>query len=227
MANTEEIDKKIANMFNQQADIFPENLAEHDPRLKNILKVIGSVKDKKILDVGCAKGRFVNILTKLGADAVGIEPAVKLLEDGKKLYPECELIEGSATSIPFKDNKFDIVICVEVIEHVPGAKKAISEMKRVLKKGGVVIVIDKNLAGISEEYPLPAAFWKRFCERRNKWMYPNDFPFKEIWYRPKEFKTMLEEGGFSQCGVNYFNMIRRPWQIIPKLFYFCCWYGKK
>ena len=53
--------------------------------------------------------------------------------------------EGNVLNIPYKDESFDIIICVEALEHSLNPQNAINEMLRVLMKNGKIIIIDKNL----------------------------------------------------------------------------------
>ena len=100
------------------------------------------IENKKILDVGCGYGWMELALQKKGAkDICGIEYREKDLATAKKYIKESniEFKVGSAIDIPYKDASFDTVISWEVIEHIPKGteQKMLSEINRVLKKGGV------------------------------------------------------------------------------------------
>lgn len=222
-----QIDKKISKIFDEQVDIFPETISQDDEQIKRISSLVKNMKGKAILDVGCGKGRFVNFFSNRAKEIVGIEPAKKLLEEGKKKYPKLKLLPGSATEIPFPDNTFDVVLCVEVLEHVPEIDEALKEMKRVLKKAGELIIIDKNLSGLSQDLPMPSFLYKWLMEITNRWMYSKDFPFREQWFRPGYLKKLLQANGFKHVEISYLNTKKRAWQFIPSLSYFAVWYGKK
>jgi 2-polyprenyl-3-methyl-5-hydroxy-6-metoxy-1,4-benzoquinol methylase len=92
-------------------------------RLKKIMKYLkGSV-----LDVGCSDGA----LFTLYKDIEGIDIDKDLIKIAKK-YGKAKL--GSVEEIPYEDNSFDTVICLEVIEHIENEKKALEELARVSKK---------------------------------------------------------------------------------------------
>ena len=59
--------------------------------------------------------------------------------------PDATLMQGSAESLPFTDNSFDVVSCLQVLEHLKEPDKAISELKRVLKPGGFACVATPTL----------------------------------------------------------------------------------
>jgi ubiquinone/menaquinone biosynthesis C-methylase UbiE len=54
------------------------------------------------------------------------------------------VVETDAQRLPFKDNSFDLLLCADTLHHLPNAKQVVSEMKRVTKGGGVVVVIEIN-----------------------------------------------------------------------------------
>ena len=86
---------------------------------------------------------------------------------------------------------FDAVFCFEVLEHIPDTEKAVAEMARVLKPGGKLLIIDKNILGIHPTYCVPVSLYKRYMEIRDRWMYPRGFPFREKWFVPSRILRLL------------------------------------
>jgi len=99
------------------------------------LEMLGDLaKDKKVLSVGgghWAEGEF---LKTIGAGELIRTDIVA--SDG--------VMEADAANLPFNDKNFEIVICREVIEHVPDDQKVFDELKRVLKKGGYLLITTPN-----------------------------------------------------------------------------------
>lgn len=97
----------------------------------------------KILDLGCGRGWLSNLLSKYG-DVIGIEPIKAVVEYGKQLFPHLNLKGGTAQNLinEGKTNFFDIVVCSEVIEHVPDKKKVdfLDHIKTLLKPHGFLIL---------------------------------------------------------------------------------------
>ena len=89
-------------------------------------------KKQKILDLGCGSGWFVDFLRKKGYNCFGCDINLR----GRK--PNKFFKKGSAYKMPFKDNSFDCIVSMEVLEHVDTS--SYKEIKRVLKKGGKLIV---------------------------------------------------------------------------------------
>ncbi len=122
------------------------------------------MKGKKVLDIGCGEGR---LLRRNPALVYGIDINKKMVE---QLMKENLLVkEGNVTGIPYADNFFDVVHCSNIIEHLNPveAQKMFLEIKRVLKSGGMAIIITPmpktvwNTFGHIKPYP-PAAIKKLF-----------------------------------------------------------------
>jgi len=98
-----------------------------------IKEIIG--KGAKVLDVGCGEGWLVGFLRETGVEAYGIDYSPEAVEFGyEKAKPFLNI--GSAESLPYSDNQFDIVIARELFEHLTfeQAKKVFAEMVRVSKR---------------------------------------------------------------------------------------------
>lgn len=92
----------------------------------------------KILDVGCGTGQLLKELNDFG-ECYGIDVSKEAVEFCKKRHLENIKI-GNATQIPYEDEKFDIVLALDVLEHIQDDKLAVREIKRVLRTGGKFVV---------------------------------------------------------------------------------------
>lgn len=88
--------------------------------------------DKRVLDVGSGRGYLQDIV----ADYTGLDLSTKVAS-----YYHKPFVVGSATQMPFPDDSFDAVWTVWVLEHIPQPEKALAEMRRVVKPGGVLLLI--------------------------------------------------------------------------------------
>lgn len=226
------LENKIKERFNELSEhkMFPAEIAPNDFQLLEVLDFLKPLKGKSILDVGCAKGRFVKTLQERGANVAGIDPTEKFIEVAQKNVKNALFKIGSATDIPFPDRTFDGVLCLEVIEHIPDTELAIREMIRVLKPRGKIIIIDKNILSLHPKYLLPSAIIKKIGELSNKWMYPRGFPFTEEWFFPWTVSNILRL--YCQSTVTKFLIGRHnKWtgllRTFPFLIYDIAWEGIK
>lgn len=114
----------------------------HNRRFTEISRVIRPISGK-VLDVGCHGGTFTQVvLKKIGSkDIYGVDISPSAIQYIKKKIPYGHFQVASAEDLPFKDDTFDAVVCLEVLEHVDNPVKAISEIRRVLKKGGYGVIL--------------------------------------------------------------------------------------
>lgn len=214
-AHQEKLNAQIKAQFNERAKTFPSTIDKSDLRLRALLEACGSVQGKRVLEVGCGKGRFVKVFIENGALVTGLEPAEVLLEEARR-YSKGTFLQGFASSLPFADNTFDLVYAVEVIEHLPDLEISLKEMTRVLKEGGSLVLIDRNIFSINhKKFLAPNLLIKSWHEWRNEWMYPKGFPFKERWFiaaqtakrigchcRTVDYRYVLSDGE-DRCGWSF------------------------
>ena len=119
-------------------DLSPERKGA----LELIKKWIGT--GKKVLDIGSAWGRIASEIRERGND-VTILDMPEVIEKAKKTHPELKFLAGSALDIP-TDEKFDVILASEIIEHIFDLDKFHSEINRLLKDDGKLIVGTPNVA---------------------------------------------------------------------------------
>jgi len=117
-------------------------------RARRIIEELELKNDEKILEVGCGNGYYLNLLNKLGFSLtlVGIDNDKLALKDAKKIIgSRIKLVLADANKLPFEEQSFNKVIISEVIEHVEDEEKVLSEIYRVLKPGGVMVLTTCNI----------------------------------------------------------------------------------
>jgi ubiquinone/menaquinone biosynthesis C-methylase UbiE len=119
----------------------PEGLEPTDFALRSSFLLKHVRAGERVLDVGCGEGTFTAALAGAGARAVGIDVAEEPLRRGRRRHPELDLRlvdDGGAWDLP--DASFDAVWAGETIEHVLDTATWLSEIRRVLRSGGSLLL---------------------------------------------------------------------------------------
>jgi ubiquinone/menaquinone biosynthesis C-methylase UbiE len=120
---------------------------------------------KDVLEVGCGTGLVLMRIRKFARSAKGVDLSPGMLEKAVARGLDAQL--GSATELPFESNRFDVTCSFKVLAHVPEIEKALSEMARVTRPGGVVLAEFYNphsLRGLTKRFG-PAG---RIAEGKNE-----------------------------------------------------------
>lgn len=128
----------------ESADAWATFVDQGDPNRTHLLdplmlRLCGDVQGSRVLDVGCGEGRFARMLAERGAEVVGFDPTVALLQLGKRRGSR-QLLRAVAEAIPLRSATFDLAASYVTLVDIPGYREAISEMARVLKPGGRLIL---------------------------------------------------------------------------------------
>jgi ubiquinone/menaquinone biosynthesis C-methylase UbiE len=104
--------------------------------------LLGAVRPgERVLDLGCGAGRFVAALRDAGAEPVGVELAEAALERARRNVPGADLrLVAPDGALPLAHGEVDLVWCSEVLEHVPDTVGFLTEIRRVLKRDGRLLV---------------------------------------------------------------------------------------
>lgn len=143
--------------FNKQASIYDEKDTIYYYKYGKIScnymsEYLKNIDYNKLLDIGCGTGYLINMLKKYKATAefYGLDLSEEMINISKsKNIKDAEFILGSANKLPFNDNTFDIVTCIQSFHHYPYPDEAMKEVYRVLKKGGIYILSDTGVGGIA------------------------------------------------------------------------------
>ena len=142
--------KKYQFNYNYEKKLFGSSGEKHLSKKEEsiLLRFIGNVYNKKILDVGTGSGRLASPLVERGAIVSGIDESDDMLKQAKsKGFPSSRyaLHKGDIQSLKqFKDDYFDAIICFRVLKYVPERNEVLSEMSRVIKKDGTLLLEISN-----------------------------------------------------------------------------------
>jgi ubiquinone/menaquinone biosynthesis C-methylase UbiE len=162
---TTELEDQIRRSFDEASgdeEHFPSTI---DPRIyhvKLIREHLGDLRGRRVLDVGCGKGRFARVFQEQepAAEIWGLDISEEML----RFVPRgVHTRAGSMTELPFTDGFFDAAYATESLEHAVEIDKAVAEICRVVKPGGRIAIIDKNAEHWGR---LKTPEWEKWFNRR-------------------------------------------------------------
>jgi len=144
----ENLEKQFDTIFSEKPNIKyvfeADNLGYKDKKILSFLE--GNTFEKKVLDIGPGTGRWLQFMRSQGADFLGaIDISQEALKRVELLCDKTQKANLEFDSFDFEDSFFDIVVSFEVLEHLNEPYKFISEIKRVTKKGGFILLSLPNL----------------------------------------------------------------------------------
>jgi 2-polyprenyl-6-hydroxyphenyl methylase/3-demethylubiquinone-9 3-methyltransferase len=176
------------------------------------VKRLDSLKGLRILDIGCGGGLLSEPLARLGAGMVGVDPSETNIEAAKQHAEQSGLpIEYRCTTaeeLAEAGEQFDIVLAMEVVEHVADVPLFVQSCAEMVKSGGLMIAATLNrtlksfaLAIVGAEYilrwlPVGSHRWDKFVT-------------------PNELEIALEQGGLRVTGSQgvIYNILADRWQL--------------
>lgn len=177
-----------------------KKVAAFDDRFLLVLKELEGFIDGftgnekiKILDTACGDGVYESLLAKQRREKVdfyGVDISSKQLGKAKRLFRSLRQVDLDSQPLPFEDNFFDYVICSEILEHLFYPEKLLSEIKRVLKKKGIVLVTVPNLGSFQIRFGI---FFSGFSPMVN---YSLNKPHIRF-FSAKDMFNLFEEAGLD------------------------------
>ena len=133
---------KISNAYKRLFSLYGLIDKQH-----NIL-ISTKIKGTKVLDVGCGYGALVCHLTHMGINAIGIDCDIKSIQVGKKIFPKVNIKYFHAEKLNIYNSElFDTIVLKDCIHHLIeeyDINTIFNNFKKILKKGGRIIIFDPN-----------------------------------------------------------------------------------
>jgi 2-polyprenyl-6-hydroxyphenyl methylase/3-demethylubiquinone-9 3-methyltransferase len=176
------------------------------------VKTLDCLKGLRILDIGCGGGILSEPLARLGADVTGVDPAAENIAVATAHAGESGVtVDYRATTaeeLAAADERFDIVLAMEVVEHVIDVPGFVATCAGMVRPGGLMIAATLNrtmksfaLAIVGAEYVL-------------RWL-PRGTHQWDRFVTPEELERAIEQGGLQVIGERgvVYNLLADRWQL--------------
>lgn len=190
----------------------------NQPRFESFDPFINNWQGLRVLDIGCGGGFTCEYIAQRRAIVSGIDQSSKCIEQanlhGIANKLKIDYRHGYAENLPYPDNSFDVVICVDVLEHVADVDKTLMEIYRVLDRGGFFFfdTINRNLKSkivmiwlledILRQIPRGIHDWKKFI-------------------KPEELTQQMAIAGFKHILIKGFDLFGEGlWSNIQAYLYY-------
>ena len=181
-------------------------------KLKNKIKPLNRIN---ILDIGCGGGLLSEPMQRLGANVTGIDASIKNIKIAKLHAQKNKLSINYLCSSPEKfktKKKYDVILNMEIVEHVDDLNFFLKSCSKLLKKNGLMFIatINKTLksymfAIVGAEYilgwlPIGTHEWEKFV-------------------KPEELKNILKKNNLVLSNLDgmHFNIVKNEWKISKDL----------
>lgn len=121
--------------------------ASHGPlpwHYRFVARRLGALSGKRVLDVACGQGAWLQLLKERGARVSGVDISERAIGTCKSRMPDDEFAVSPAEDIPFADRQFDLVTCLGSLEHFLDKDAALRQMARVARDDAVLLLLVPN-----------------------------------------------------------------------------------
>ncbi len=154
-------------------------------KLRNVISFVP--EDKVVVDVGGGSGVLAKLLGDTNA-VVSSDISLKCVKNARKLDARTRGVVNDAMNLPYSDASADVVACVELIEHLTDPDKCLSEIQRILKPGGILVLTTPNYYS---PWPVIEYLWDVFGKGR-------DYRTQHISkFHPSSISDTVSAKGFS------------------------------
>ncbi|MBK7933886.1 MAG: class I SAM-dependent methyltransferase [Acidobacteria bacterium] len=192
----------------------------HPAIYETVERILGPMPRGRLLDVPSGRGALAEGLIKMGFEVscADLYPEIFQLEN-------VEILKGDLDGkLPYKDDSFDYIVCIEGLEHIENPANAIREFSRVLKSGGTLIASVPNIMNIEERLrwlfsgytshfkPLSSDVQAEYVEIVGS-MEEIAFHINPIGY--SEMRYLLEKSGLSEFKLHLDKEKKNSWRFLP------------
>jgi ubiquinone/menaquinone biosynthesis C-methylase UbiE len=141
-------DTSVRQQHDRLARVYDRRWSRYISQTLTFLKTWASIPPQAtVLDIGCGTGEFERLVLSEHPEQrmVGVDLSVKMLEISQQkcqAYPNVAFCTASASALPFPDHSFDMVVSASALHYFDQPEVSLGEMRRVLKPGGSVVIMD-------------------------------------------------------------------------------------
>ena len=215
---------------------IPIHIQEHflSRKLALLQELVQPLEGTKGLDLGCGVGRFAaELRRRYGADVVGVDPSRAAVREARLHDASGAFASADALRLPFSDESFHYAYTINVVHHLKRGEqeRALAELHRVLKPGGMLVVHEMNIRN-----PLFAWYLRRLYPRirpidkgDEEFVHPDSWPLSPGWTREttrymtfvpdflprallapaRKIESFLEQGRAAPYSAHYVVALRK------------------
>ena len=177
-------------------------------KIKIVSWLIGDIQGKSVLDIGVGSGFFSRLCIQNKAKTISLDFADAIIQYHRKTNPDFKLVQSDAQHLPFKNESFDIVLALDVIEHLYSALDFLNEVNRVLRKDGRLILMTPNTSNVFEKtlkafLKIPLFMGNKISAQKAEQSHAESTHVKEFSVR--ELTSLIKESKFKICTFNTYN----------------------
>ena len=192
----------VQTIFAQRATFYTASAAHKDQAvLDRLVELAQPQPAERVLDVATGTGHTAFAFAPHVREVIAVDVTPEMLAEGEKLKAEyrvqnVEFRIADAHELPFEDESFDIVTCRRAAHHFADIGRALSEMKRVLKRSGRLVIDDRSV---------PDDDFVDITLNRLDWLHDHSHVRQ---YRPGEWENMLQAAGVAVEAVEVYTRQR-------------------
>lgn len=153
---------------------------------------------KKILDLGCGTGRMLEYLEEYGQKIYGLDSSREALTYCLRRNLSNNLITGDVHYLPFRNNCFDLIIASDVLEHAKDDFIVLSELFRILQKGGLLLITVPAYSFLWSSHDILHKHYRR--------------------YKSSNLRKLITKANFKIEKISYFNFFIFPLVLLFRSF---------
>ena len=175
----------------------------HLGRILKRRRITKHVKPGRILDIGCGRGLFLDVMRRGGWSALGTELSKETASYAAEVYG-LEVLRGDLTKHQLPGESLDVININQVLEHLKNPAEVLTECRRLLRKGGLLVISVPDLRSL------------QFTVGKENW-FLLDLPCHLFHFTEEGLKGLLKKNGFHIRRIKRFNREYSPFGWLQTL----------